>query len=225
MTKNIGRNRIVCLIPARKGSKRIKDKNLLKIKNKSLIDYACQASLSKKICEVYVATTCKKIINRVKKKHQHTKIYLRSKKSETSKSSTEFLISEFLKYNNNFDIMVLIQCTNVFIKKSDISLAINNFISSKYDSMFSAVKIPLFMWQINKNKLLKPTNFNLKNRPQSQNMNNSYSENGSFYIFNIKGYLRNKSRLFGKIGVHEMKLESIHEIDTYEDVRIVKKLK
>ena len=81
------------------------------------------------------------------------------------------------------------------------------------------------MWQINKNKLLKPTNFNLKNRPQSQNMNNSYSENGSFYIFNIKGYLRNKSRLFGKIGVHEMKLESIHEIDTYEDVRIVKKLK
>jgi len=62
VTKNIGNNKIVCLIPARKGSKRIQDKNLKKINGKPLIYYAYNAANISKIHKIYLATTSKKII-------------------------------------------------------------------------------------------------------------------------------------------------------------------
>ena len=58
----------------------------------------------------------------------------------------------------------------------------------------------------------------------SQSLKGYYVENGSFYIFYKKKFLKFKNRLHGKIGVYEMPAESIHEIDTKEDLRIVKKL-
>ena len=58
----------------------------------------------------------------------------------------------------------------------------------------------------------------------SQSLKGYYVENGSFYIFYKDKFLKYKNRLHGKIGVYKMPVESIHEIDTKEDLRIVKKL-
>ena len=58
------RNKIICLIPARSGSTRIKNKNIVKIKNKPMIQYSLNAALkSKLISKIYVATNSKKIKN------------------------------------------------------------------------------------------------------------------------------------------------------------------
>ena len=60
---------IYCLIPARGGSKRIKNKNLLKIKGKPLINHTIKHALnSKKINKIFVSTDEEKIIKILPKK-------------------------------------------------------------------------------------------------------------------------------------------------------------
>ena len=58
----------------------------------------------------------------------------------------------------------------------------------------------------------------------SQNLKGYLVENGSFYIFYSKNFLKYKNRLHKKIGTYEMEKESIIEIDDYDDLKIVKKL-
>jgi CMP-N,N'-diacetyllegionaminic acid synthase len=224
VTKNIGKNRIVCLIPARNGSKRIKNKNLKKVNSKPLIYYACNAANIVEIYKIYLATSSTKIIEK-SKNYKNIKIFYRTKNSEKDKASTENLIKEFIKTNSNFDIMILLQCTNIFITKKCLKKAIKKFLKKKFDSMLSVVKSNHFLWELKKKGIVKPLNYNPKKRPRSQSLKHNFIENGSFYIFKKKGFLKNNCRLFGKIGHYVMSKESIHEIDTHEDLKIIKKLK
>ena len=53
---------IICIIPARKGSKRIKNKNIINFLGKPLISYSIKTAFSSKIFDnVIVSTDCKNI--------------------------------------------------------------------------------------------------------------------------------------------------------------------
>ena len=70
----------------------------------------------------------------------------------------------------------------------------------------------------------RPFNYNTKKRPRSQEFNNFVLENGSFYIFRRKKYLKHQNRIHGKITFFEMPKKSYFDIDTKEDLKIVKSL-
>ena len=54
--------RVLAIIPARKGSKGLKNKNIRKLKGKSLVEHAIiQAKISKFITDISVSTDSKKI--------------------------------------------------------------------------------------------------------------------------------------------------------------------
>ena len=193
------KNKIVCLIPARSGSTRIYNKNIIKINNKSLISYALNSAIKSKLVEkVYVSTNTKKIRN-VVRKFSSKKIIItsRSKKSETQHAKTELLLNEFCN-RFEFDILVLLQLTNIFISSKILNMAINKFI--------------------------EPFNYNPLKRPRTQDLKNFFLENGSFYIFTRKGYFNYKNRIHGKTAYFEMPKKSYFDIDTLEDLKIVRKL-
>ena len=63
------KKKILGIIPARKGSKSIKNKNLLKINNKTLIEIAINsAKKSKFLSDIVVTSDSLKILNLAKKK-------------------------------------------------------------------------------------------------------------------------------------------------------------
>ena len=94
--------------------------------------------------------------------------------------------------------------------------------NKKYDSLFSANKFYDFnYWYNNKNKLV--SSYNPKRRKMRQKIKVKYLENGSFYIFDKKKFLKSKVRLFDKIGIYEMKKRCQFQIDEIEDIEIVKK--
>ena len=68
-------------------------------------------------------------------------------------------------------------------------------------------------------------NYNFKFRPATQQIEKKFLENGSFYIFNKKKFLRYKNRLFGRIGVYVMSKINSFQIDNKEDIKIVDSLK
>ena len=57
-----------------------------------------------------------------------------------------------------------------------------------------------------------------------QDMSEKYVENGALYITTRKSLLQSKCRYSGKIGILEMPLYRSFQIDTYDDLELIKKL-
>tara|TARA_B100000927_G_scaffold289216_1_gene285399 strand:+ start:509 stop:1174 length:666 start_codon:yes stop_codon:yes gene_type:complete len=216
---------IYSLIPARKGSKRIKNKNLLKFNKKHLVNITTESSINTKLInKTFVSTNDKKII---KVLDNSVDIINRPENISTDKSTTEEAIVHFIKFLREKqiklpNIIVLLQCTSPLRENNDIKLAIEKFLKGKYDSLFSGCKNKNLFWT-KKNKKLIPLNYMPSKRQREQKMKNQYLENGSIYVFKTSGFIKKKCRLFGKIGVYIMKKQNSLQIDDSEDIEMIKK--
>ena len=123
----------ISLIPAKKkNSSRLKDKNIIKIKNKFLFEYTLEASLSsKKIYETYVSSDNSKILNISSKKG--AKPFNRPKKFSKNSTANEVIlnfISFINKKKHSFKYIVYLQPTSPLRNSRHISDAIK--LSKKY---------------------------------------------------------------------------------------------
>ena len=205
--------KIVSIILARSGSKGIPNKNIIKLNNKPLISYAITASVKSKVDETWVSSDSNKILNIAKKFKANT--LLRPKKYSTDKATSESALIHFAS-KVNFDIMVFIQATSPLIIPQDINKSL--VLLKKYDSVISVSKLDQFVWN---NK--KP-NYDLNNRQRRQNNNQSYLETGSIFVTKRENFLASKNRISGKIGFVEVPRSRSFDIDTYEDLNIIKKI-
>jgi len=220
-------NNFVAIILARGGSKGIKLKNMLKINNKPLIHWTIKHSLnSKKINSTWVSSDNNKILNYSKRMGaqiiKRPKIY--SKDTTSSEAAWLHAISYIEKKGFNIRNIIGLQPTSPIRKKNDLDNAIKLFIKKKYDSLFTVQKISaIFPWKKIKNKIVPEHDF--KNRKRRQEAPSKYLENGSFYIFGKKRFVKHKTRLSGKLGVYEMPKINSFEIDDFEDIKIINSLK
>ena len=218
---------IYSFIPARKGSKRIPNKNIKKLNGIPLINYTINHCLkSKFINKTFVSSNDNKLLNLIKGKS----IYKIKRPNILSgdTSSTEGAVLHFITYLNKEkitlpDLIVLLQCTSPKRHANDIDNAINIFKKKKYDSLFTACSNKNLFWKFNNKKYL-PINYNFKKRLTEQRMKEQYVENGSFYIFKTKKFIKHKSRLFENIGIYLMSKINSFQLDDYEDMKILKKI-
>ena len=216
----------VAIILARGGSKEIKLKNLILIKNKPLIYWIIKDCLRSKLLDsIWVSSDNEKILKYSKK--LGVNIIKRPKKYAADSSSSESVWLHAIKFLENrnliFDNIVGLQPTSPLKDKKDIDNACKLFLKNEYDSLLSAQKIKdYFVWKKSGKKIY--ANYNFKKRPRRQNIEDKFLENGSFYIFNKKKFLKFKNRLFGKIGVYIMKKMNSFQIDDYEDIKLINKL-
>ena len=214
--------KIHAIILARGGSKGINKKNLFLINKKPLIYWSIKKCLkSKRISKTWVSSDDKLILNAAKK--FGAEIIQRPKKLSSDQSSSESAWEHAIKYikkNNEIDIAVGVQPTSPIRSNNEFDNALKKFFQKKYDSMFSASDFETFFsWNI-ESKKIKP-NYNLNKRPRRQELDRSILENGSFYIFDAKLFIKFKNRLFGKIGFYLMEKYKGIQIDTLEDAYLV----
>ena len=201
MKNLIMNNNVWSLIPARSGSKTIKQKNLQKILNYSLVSYAIKASKkSKFISRTFVSTDSKKI-KREALKFGAEVPFLRSKKNSGDKSTDYDVVLEFLTRILHIQnilpkyIMFLLP-TTPFRESKVLDKAIIKFKKLKnYDSLASVDKMnePVHKKFFIKNNKLKPVFSNLSiddaNKPR-QSFPTSYNFNGYLRIFKTKNILK-----------------------------------
>ncbi len=211
---------ILSIIPARGGSKGIKLKNLKLLNSKPLLDYSINSSLkSKFITRTIVSTDHSKISKHAKK--LGAEVIQRPKRLSTDSSQIEPVIEYCLNYlelkeNYRPDLIILLQNTSPLRTKKHIDNAINCFLNSKYDSMLSGYVSHSFIWKI-KNDIAIPINYNPKKRPNRQQFNDQFIENGAIYITKYTSFKKSKCRVSGKIGFFEMIKELSVDIDTESD--------
>ncbi len=155
------KKKVICIIPARGGSKGIKLKNLKLLNNKPLIYYPINAAKKSRVCDKIVVSTDNQKIASVAKKYGAQVPFLRSKRYSGDLVTTEETLRNALLqsekfYGIKFDICVFLTCTNPFRKVSWIVEAVNTLKKKKnIDSAFSVHHLYKHFWHFKKGKAKK----------------------------------------------------------------------
>ena len=73
-------------------------------------------------------------------------------------------------------------------------------------------------------QVVHPLEWDPSHRPRRQDVEETYVENGAFYITTRKKLLTSKIRYSGTTAIVEMPLEKSFQVDTYDDLELIKKL-
>ena len=124
-------NKVIAVIPARSGSKSIKDKNIKKLGSKHLIGWSIETCLkSKFISKVYVSTDSKKY-GKIARQYGPVEILLRPKKISGDFSTDYQMIKHVIEnIDDDYGYIAHIRPTTPLRKLSDVNSAIKNFINS-----------------------------------------------------------------------------------------------
>ena len=158
-------DKITAVIPIRKGSTRVRHKNLRSFGNTNLLELKIE-TLKKvaEIDEIIVNTDSDEAIEIAKKYN------VKFHKREAYFASSECSNSEFLKHlgeTTQTDIFAYCPVTSPFISAETIRKCIQKFTNSTNDSLATATVVREFLWLDN-----KPINYKTANQPNSQDLPN-----------------------------------------------------
>ncbi|AXX87641.1 acylneuraminate cytidylyltransferase family protein [Malaciobacter marinus] len=216
---------IIAFLPMRKGSQRIKNKNIKKFANikKGLTFIKISQLLKvKEIDKIIVSTDDKKVID-IALSFDSKKIHIdkRPKELATSSTSTDELIKYVPKIIKK-GIVIWTHVTSPFIDEKIYSKMIKTYLDNKNnDSLMSVTKIQKFLWD-KKN----PINYNRKKEkwPRTQTLNPVYEVNSGAFINEIKNYKKFNDRIGKNPILFELDTIQSFDIDWKEDFEIAQVL-
>lgn len=214
----------IAIIPARSGSKGLKDKNILNLGGKPLIAWTIESAKKSECFDRIIVTTDSEEYGDICKRYGADVIY-RSKETSTDTASMYEVIKElFDKINiDEYDYFALLQPTSplrneVHIKEA-IKLFEENFeTKNTLVSVTKASKSSILINPIEEDLSLKHFNKDYSNYAR-QNYN-EYETNGAIFISKIEHYL-NKKDFFGESGIaYIMDRESSIDINDQLDFEL-----
>ena len=219
--------KFISIIPARAGSKGIKNKNIVKLNRKSLIEYTFSAADKSKVKKNFVLTDSKKI-KLIAKKYKINSEYIRPRHLSKDKTSLIDTLAHFYTWLDSkkikFDYLIILQPTSPLRTYKDINRCIKIIEEKKPLSLFSISpsiehpyeaikKISRKKWDYvieRKKKVHRRQDFKLE----------SYFENGAIYICHLKLIIEKK--IFSKINHENYIMSKINsfDINDKEDLKI-----
>ncbi len=183
----ISGKKVIAIVPARLGSKRLKFKNLKIFNGKPLFLWSMiSARHSKYIDEIYLSTDSKKI-NNIALRNGFNINRLRNKSlSKDKTTSSELILDIFAKIKEKFDFFILLQPTSPLRLVKDIDKAIKRIILEGASSLISV---------------------NSKNK----------KINGAIYIQKVKHFIKNKKFKYKNTLIYKMPEKRSVDIDTKSD--------
>ncbi len=221
----INKRKIVAVIPARGGSKGIKNKNLLKLNGISLTEIAIKESLKSKLIDsVILSSNSNKILN-IGRKFKNLIIHQRKKNLSNDKSQIVDVLIDILNTFSDYDIIVLLQPTNPFRRSKDIDECIRKMIKGKYQTAITVSELdydPRWFFEISPSGSLKPI---LKKFPKSTNRQDKgkfFKFSGNIYISHVKWLKSKKTFVSNRTLSYLVKNQPNIDIDNSMDFELAK---
>lgn len=219
--------KILTIIPARGGSKGVKNKNIKLLGDKPLIAYSIEENKKSKYVDRVLISTDDDKIAQVASMYGAEIPFMRPSELATDTAKTIDVIIHcinWLKENENYypDITVVTQCTSPLTTSWDIDRAIEKFIRLGCDSLTSVCLTehhPYWMFTL-EGSFMKPFMKEGQNLHRRQDLPNVYRQNGAIYIARTDGLLAEKNLEFGKISGYIMDNNKSVDIDTEIDFKL-----
>lgn len=220
--------RRIAIIPARSGSKGLKDKNIIDLCGKPLIAYSIEAALETGLFDHVIVSTDSEHYAEVAQ-HYGAEVMMRGEALSNDKATTFMVLEDILKnrLQESIDYFVLLQPTSPLRTSKHITEAIEKFESKieHFDflvSMKEAEHAKVLVNPIDDDESLKYFDTDFSNyRRQGYK---DYSPNGAIFIAKPDSYLEQKHFFGAKALSYIMSAEDSVDIDGALDLIIAKSI-
>jgi CMP-N,N'-diacetyllegionaminic acid synthase len=226
MIKN---KKILAIVPARGGSKGIKNKNLKKIGKRSLVEITANILKKVKIIDcAMISTDSIKIAKEAQKFglkfFKKRPSYLSGDRIGDAPVLKEALVSAEKNMKTKFNIILMIQVTSPLRSAKNINDCIKKIINKKFDAVWTITKIKKkynYLKQLKiKNYRLSLCNKNGSKIVARQELNDTYIRNGAAYAFSRNAVMK-KNLIPKKTGFILLKSKQI-SIDNKIDLKLAR---
>jgi len=229
------REKLVAIIPARGGSKRIKNKNIINFLGRPIISYTIDLLKKTGIFEkIHVSTDSKKICNIVEKNNLEID-FLRPKRLANDKVGVyyvlKYVVEKYKSMNINFKAAALVYPCSPLLRKKDILNSYKLLKKNKYQypilSISEFLSAPERSLSLEKNNFIKVDNVK-KFRARTQDLKKKYFDTGNLVFVpcnKIKQIVKNQNnKPCHKFMPYLLEKKRAIDIDTYEDLRFAEML-
>lgn len=216
----------ICIIPARKNSKRIKNKNIISFMGKPMLAHTINIAKKSKLFSRIIVSTDSLKIAKIAKKFGAETPFLRSKKlSGDYVNSIDVVIDAIKQISSEKEkYHCCIYPTAVLIKRIDLlnglrkikKLSANQLIAvTDYEySPYRSLKIIGNNWIRFNDETFAKT--------RSQDLPNLIHDTGSFYFYKTSAILKNKKNLPSKTTFLMLDREKSVDINNFKDLKFAK---
>ena len=218
--------RNLAIIPARSGSKGLKDKNIKEFCGKPLLAYTIEAANKSGCFTKVMVSTDSDIYAQIAEKYGASVPFLRSDENASDKATSwdmvEEVLSKYEELGERFDTFCLLQPTSPLRTSQDIANAYalyENQASFAVVSVCEAEHSPLWCGHLPKNLELNDF-LNVEDIKRRQDGDKFYRLNGAIYIVNIERF-KNDRFLYQKGSfAYVMPQDRSVDIDTAIDFKL-----
>tara|TARA_R110001583_G_scaffold18891_6_gene74703 strand:- start:207 stop:905 length:699 start_codon:yes stop_codon:yes gene_type:complete len=192
--------KVLAIIPARGGSKRLPRKNILPLAGKPLIAWTIDAAIKSQVFAEVMVNTDDEEIENISKKYGAKVPFIRSASlAGDNSSSIDVITNTLLWYQNkgvHFTDVILLQPTSPLRSEDHIIQAWDLYIKEEASSVTSICKLSHpYQWTYSLSSDNKLNGLFNDNEKRSQDYPDSYRLNGAIYINSAKQVLSQNSIL------------------------------
>jgi len=217
----------IAIIPARSGSKRIKNKNIKLFDGKPLIYYSINAAKKSKLFDRIIVSTDSEKISKIAIKYGAEAPFIRPKELSDDFTSTQDVIRHAIKKINNLknmDNVCCIYATAPFINFKDLIKAKKILNKRNKSYIFTASKFNSSIYRsfyLKNKKLIKVFPKLISSR--TQDLKDTFFDVGQFYYASKKTWL-NKKIFSIDSEILEIPTLMSYDLNTIEDWNIIQKI-
>ncbi len=218
---------IICVIPARGGSKGIPGKNLKVIAGKSLLAWSIQAA--QESCHelrTIVSTDSESIAHEARRCGADVRMRPAEISGDSAGSESALLhVLESLAMEGEPQprLLVFLQCTSPLTRGDDIDATIDALRVQSADCALAVAPFHYFLWKPG-TAGWESVNHEKSFRPLRQERVPEFIETGAVYVMKVAGFLKARHRFFGKIVAAVTPPERRWEIDDPKDLVVAEQL-
>ncbi len=224
--------KVLGIIPARAGSKRVPDKNIRLLANKPLIVFTIEAAIKSKYLDRFIVSTDSAKIKEICVKAGAEVPFLRPPQLSTDEVADKPVILhtiDWLIRNENYqsDIIVLLRPTTPFKTPEIIDAVIDFLIKTNADAVRTVTKVegvhhPYWMYQKGDNNRAIPVirDIEVDKFYQSQILPEVYRLNGVVDAIKTSVLMSHKKLYGDDMRIFEIPEEQSIDVDTEMDLRI-----
>ena len=216
----LNKEKIISIIPARGGSKRLPEKNIKELCGRPLVEWSIEAAKqSKYIDSIVVSSDNKNILSIAEKQNVDTVIrpnFLADDKSTT----IDVLLHALEQIEDTYDYLVLLQPTSPLRSNLDIDNSIEMLMRHKANSVVSVCQAehsPLWCNTLPEDRSMDGFMSKSLEGRRSQVLETYFRLNGAIYIVKISKFIKEKSLMPNNTYAYVMDQFNSIDIDTLYD--------
>lgn len=219
--------KIIAIIPARSGSKGLKDKNIADIFGRPLIDYTIKAAIESSCFDTVMVSTDSEKYAEISKKCGAEVPFLRSEFTSSDSAGTwdavREVLSNYLDLGRAFDYVAVLQPTSPMRTANDIRNACDMLKGADVNNVVSVTETahPVqWCFPLDETRSLADFAKSPYNMMRRQQLTKHYQENGAIYLVDANKIMSGEYNLY-EDNCYAYVMERSHSVDIDEEIDLV----